>query len=53
MAKLVYAMATGTHTMDEREKKALLVISPIIIGAVAYGASIGVMVVNNLFQIMF
>ncbi|WP_168214676.1 MULTISPECIES: hypothetical protein [unclassified Lysinibacillus] len=42
-----------TYVMKDREKKALLVISPIIIGSIAYGASIGFMVLNHMLQIMF
>lgn len=41
------------YVMKDKEKKALLVISPIIIGATAYAASISVMVISNLFKIMF
>lgn len=39
--------------LSEKERKGLLVISPILIGATAYGASIGFMVLENLFRIMF
>ncbi len=42
-----------THVMHDREKKALLVISPIIIGSVAYGISAGLLVLNHMLELLF
>ena len=46
-------MQAVTPNMNENQRKGLIVISPILIGSVAYGASATFMIVTNLFQIMF
>ena len=46
-------MPTTSYNLNESQRKGLLVISPILIGALAYGVSVAYMVVTNLFQIFF
>ena len=41
------------HVMNDKERKSLLLIAPILIGATAYGASIGFMVIDNFLRVMF
>lgn len=41
------------YVMQEKERKSLLLIAPILIGATAYGASIGFMVLDNFIRIIF
>ncbi|MCH7321391.1 hypothetical protein LZ480_05745 [Solibacillus sp. MA9] len=42
-----------SHVMSEKERKGLLVISPIIIGSAVYGASCAYAVVTHFFGLMF
>lgn len=42
-----------THVLTDQERKGLLVITPILIGATAYGASVAYMIMDNLFRILF
>lgn len=41
------------HVLTDKERKGLLVITPILIGATAYGMSVAYMIIDNLFRIMF
>lgn len=41
------------HVMSDKERKGLLVITPILIGSAVYGASIAYMVIENFFRVMF
>lgn len=50
MQRMMQAVAPS---LNENQRKGLIVISPILIGSVAYGASVTFMIVTNLFQIMF
>lgn len=50
MERIMQAVAPN---MNEKQRKGLIVISPILIGSVVYGASIGFMIAANLYQIIF
>ncbi|WP_274309845.1 hypothetical protein [Solibacillus daqui] len=41
------------HVMSDKERKGLLVISPILIGSAVYGASCAYMVITHFFGLMF
>ena len=42
-----------TYTLDDRQKKGLLVVTPIIIGGTAYGVSVLYWVATHLLGMMF
>lgn len=50
MQRLIYPQ---TNALTEKQRKGLMVIAPILIGSVAYGASISFMIAANLYQIFF
>ena len=50
MQRMMQAVALN---MNDSQRKGLIVISPILIGSVAYGLSATFMIATNLLQIMF
>ena len=50
MQRMMQAVAPN---MNDSQRKGLIVISPILIGSVAYGLSATIMIATNLLQIMF
>lgn len=50
MQRMMQAVAPN---MNDSQRKGLIVISPILIGSVAYGLSATFMIATNLLQIMF
>ena len=47
------AIIPQKHVMTEQQRKGLIIITPILIGAVAYGTSVSIMILKNLYQILF